>query len=157
MVLTDDRGCGELGFHGNAALRTPAIDADTRRMPHPVKRRRSSVMRGNRRPFDEVSAVHIGSTECPRVDLTTQELRNESGAVVFRQGRVRAGKGCLGGREVFAERSGPGLVPGCTALGVHGVALKMDGRHGFADIWKRAARFCARGSPAATTCPGIPS
>jgi arylsulfatase A-like enzyme len=57
------------------------------------------------RQLDEASPVHVGSAACPRVDLTTQELRNEDGDVVFHQGQVRSGASCLGWWAVHAERT----------------------------------------------------
>lgn len=59
------------------------------------------------RQFNEVSPVHIGSSTCPRVDLTTMELRNESDcAVVWNQAEVRAGDPCLGWWDILAEQDG---------------------------------------------------
>jgi arylsulfatase A-like enzyme len=58
------------------------------------------------RQFNEISPVHIGSEECPQVDLTTMELRNENSDVVWHQGQVRAGDACLGWWDILAEQPG---------------------------------------------------
>lgn len=138
------------GRKAPASLERRAIIADTQRVPHPIKWRLSSVMRGGwrlingrelydvasdpgqrnevssshpkvvralraeyekwwklcSRQLDHVSPVHVGSQNCPRVDLTTQELRNEDGDVVFHQGQVRNAQACLGWWDLYAERSG---------------------------------------------------
>lgn len=54
--------------------------------------------------FDSVS--HVGSEICPQVDLTTMEMHNDDGDVVWHQGQVRKGQVSLGWWNIIAEQDG---------------------------------------------------
>lgn len=62
------------------------------------------------RQFDNLAAVHIGSSQYPLVKLTTMSLRNEKGDVVFLQVGVRVAQQCLGWWDIYAERDASYII-----------------------------------------------